>query len=966
MKYRFFLFIMSLMVNGCVYAITFAERYKNDDLFHTGTGPQLTVYHNEMKKAIAQYKKEKDKRELVAHLYGLICECEIARGHYKQALEYAEQSKKVYEQLLAAPGGNRNLKIPYDYGLICYHIACMNTLLMATAQTTSDSHFQFCKILADWVQRVVATNDKNLIGQQKVNIDYCQYLVDSGSLLLEMTGHHYYDAVRTGKELLDHIIKQYPGNGTQRFEYIDALLLISNNYLLAQDYEQALFYSQEAKALIEKTLGKSNPTYARALYMLAAIYFQLNDKNNFDKYIFPSIDIYQKTGHTTHADYADALELLGRKLQSFPIVDAAREYYNKAYEVIKSSRGVNCFHACVNRYYETSLLMYEGKYSEVYPQMEKILENKMFISNITSNHVVSVMTLYFESSLQCGRYQDVIDKAKDSEDILKIIDATGQSEANYLYMAIGRAYQEAQRNAEACVAFQTALGYFRDMARRNFAFLSEEQRRNFWDRDILSFWKILQLNKIESDDFKGSISKVLYNAALLQKGLLLNASVNMARVIEEKGPESLKRDMRKLQLMMQSNLRKPEDQQACRQLEQRVQNEARKYGDFMDFANYTWQDVLKVMKPGDVAIEFVQSDDNEKISVSAELLSTISKVPKHILLFSYRRDEEPSSKQLIIKFMQSIREKIVPLLKSGNNVYFSPIGELYQFPIEYMELANKKRMDEVYHMHRVSSTRELITMNRQRSNNKKMVLFGGLNYNTSIDDMELQAMVAKEQSRSKKSNNSSSMWTYLPGSMKEVNEIAPIMKSARYQVSTYTQEEGVEEQFKALSGSHTGIIHVATHGFYESNNSMDSEYAGLIFAGANNFWSYASLEQKDIDDGILTAKEISNLNLIGTDLVVLSACQTGLGRVSGEGIFGLQRAFKKAGVQSILMSLWEVDDEATQLLMTAFYRYLKTGVNKHEALKMAQKQVRQRQFVRNGQTVSGNDSYYWGGFILID
>lgn len=954
------------MVNGCIYAITFSERYKNDDLFHTGSGLQLKVYHDNMKKAIAQYANKKEHRELVAHLYGLICECEIARGHYKKALEYAEQSKKIYEEMLAAPSGKSNLKIPYDYGLICYHIACMNTLLMNTAQITADSHLRYCKILADWGQRVVATNDTDFIGRQKINIDYGQFLVDSGSLLLDMAGHNYYKAVSSGKTLLDNIKKQYPKNGTQRFEYIDALLLISYNYLQAQDYEQALFYSQESIALIEKVLGKSNPTYARALYMMAAIYYQLNDKFNCDKYIFRSIDIYQKTGHTTHADYADALELLGRKYQDFPIVDSARKYYNIAFGVIKESCGENSFRACINRYYEASLLMCEGKYREVYPQMEKILENKNFINNISSNHVVSVMTLYFESSLLCGRYEDVISKAKDSEEILKILGATEQSEANYLYLALGRAYQAAHRNTEACVAFQTALDFFRDTARRNFSFLSEEQRSNFWDRDILRFEEMLQLNKSDRDDYNASLSKLLYNAALLQKGLLLNASVNMARVIEEKGPKTLKRDMRKLQLMMQSNLRTPEDRQACRQLEARIQNEARKYGDFMDYVNYTWQDVLKAMNPGDVAIEFVRSYDDERIWVSAELLSSVKKKPVHILLFSYRRKEELSSEQLAGKYLNSIREKIVPLLKKGCDVYFSPVGELYKLPIEYMEVSNNKRMDEVYRMHRVSSTRQLITMKRQSSGNKKMVLFGGLNYNTSLDDMELQAMVAKEQSRSKNNVNRSSMWTFLPGSMKEVNDIATMMKSARYKVSTYTQEEGVEEQFKALSGTHTGIIHVATHGFYESTNSMGSEYAGLIFAGANNFWSYASPEQKDVDDGILTAKEISNLNLIGTDLVVLSACQTGLGSVSGEGIFGLQRAFKKAGVQSILMSLWEVDDEATQLLMTAFYRYLTKGANKNEALKMAQNQVRQRQFVRNGQKVSGKDPYYWGGFVLID
>ena len=114
----------------------------------------------------------------------------------------------------------------------------------------------------------------------------------------------------------------------------------------------------------------------------------------------------------------------------------------------------------------------------------------------------------------------------------------------------------------------------------------------------------------------------------------------------------------------------------------------------------------------------------------------------------------------------------------------------------------------------------------------------------------------------------------------------------------------------------------------------------------------------DVEDGILTAKEIALMDLRGTDLITLSACQTGLGEVSGEGVFGLQRGFKKAGVSSILMSLWKVDDIATQILMTAFYENLLSGKSKAESLRIAQDEVR--------STDSYEDPYYWAAFILLD
>lgn len=114
------------------------------------------------------------------------------------------------------------------------------------------------------------------------------------------------------------------------------------------------------------------------------------------------------------------------------------------------------------------------------------------------------------------------------------------------------------------------------------------------------------------------------------------------------------------------------------------------------------------------------------------------------------------------------------------------------------------------------------------------------------------------------------------------------------------------------------------------------------------------------DDGILTAKEIARLDLSKVDLIVLSACETGLGDISGEGVFGLQRGLKKAGVKSLLMSLWKVDDEATQILMSEFYKNIISGKTKVEAFKEAQV------YLRSTQGGKFNNAKYWAAFILLD
>ena len=148
-----------------------------------------------------------------------------------------------------------------------------------------------------------------------------------------------------------------------------------------------------------------------------------------------------------------------------------------------------------------------------------------------------------------------------------------------------------------------------------------------------------------------------------------------------------------------------------------------------------------------------------------------------------------------------------------------------------------------------------------------------------------------------------------------------------------------------------------------------------------------------VEDGILTAQEIASLDFNGLDLVVLSACQTGLGEITGDGVFGLQRGFKKAGAGTLLMSLWKVDDDATRLLMTRFYHNLLSGKGKYESLKETQRYVRdytvtvevkpdvrpaisvaarkearkRRQEEKEYKTVQKyRDPYYWAGFILLD
>lgn len=207
----------------------------------------------------------------------------------------------------------------------------------------------------------------------------------------------------------------------------------------------------------------------------------------------------------------------------------------------------------------------------------------------------------------------------------------------------------------------------------------------------------------------------------------------------------------------------------------------------------------------------------------------------------------------------------------------------------------------------------------------------------------------------------------LPKSGEEVAEIDQILKEKHCETQVFTQKRATEGSVK--STDQPSILHLATHGFFLEQLSgkgvFDTNFvfrsrllrSMLFFAGAENrLLNGIPNPSEDGQDGILTAFEVQNMSLENTELVTLSACQSGLGDVvSGEGVFGLQRAFRVAGAKALLMSLWNVDDEATRLLMTTFYQKWLGGMSKPDALRAAEAVVRAK-FPQPEK---------WGGFVLI-
>jgi len=215
----------------------------------------------------------------------------------------------------------------------------------------------------------------------------------------------------------------------------------------------------------------------------------------------------------------------------------------------------------------------------------------------------------------------------------------------------------------------------------------------------------------------------------------------------------------------------------------------------------------------------------------------------------------------------------------------------------------------------------------------------------------------------------------LPGTQVEIDSVDKLLKSAGWQTTEYTGDLALKD---TVTQAHAPrLVHIATHGFFLSDEELKAAAeaegkaaninedpmlrAGLFFAGADRVRQGVAPEA-GVDDGVLTAYEASQLNLEGTELVVLSACETGLGKeLNVDGVFGLRRGLEEAGAGSLLMSMWSVPDKETEELMSLFYAKWLGGMDKPEALRQAQLEERETVKKRYGKDLP----FYWGAFVLI-
>ena len=507
--------------------------------------------------------------------------------------------------------------------------------------------------------------------------------------------------------------------------------------------------------------------------------------------------------------------------------------------------------------------------------------------------------------------------------------------------------------------------------------VSEEGRNQYWAkyRDIYTR-QIPFLAYYHNADTL--VSKAL-DSSIFSKGILLNTSITLKQAIIKYKPTLLETYNRfeKLDTECQKIFESKQEInkemsylfQQRDSLDEILYKESQFFLDVVESLSVSWKDILSVLEDKDVAVDFAEIplEDKDMLYV-AFVVKPSYESPQMIPLL--KKSELPISNQYPIVDESIAYFKIwAPLenlLRGSENIYFSPTGILNRIAIEYLPDKRGLPISWLYNMHRLSNLRELVMDNDSTTSVNRVGLIGGLDYDESAIPINNKNVKKKHRGAARE------YCAYLPSSLTEVQDIKAILEEQSIQTELFTGCDMPEDSVSHFEKNQYDILHFATHGFFfdkQIGDSVDKQIidalscSGIVLSGANEYFSSWLTDQSYTstpDDNILTSLEISKMNLTNVNMVVLSACVSGLGFENLDGLYGLQRAFKKAGVRSQLVSLWNIDDEATSIFVTSFYRYYIQTDDMFRALKLAQQALC---LAHNGRY---NHPKYWATFILID
>ncbi|MCR5455817.1 MAG: CHAT domain-containing protein [Bacteroidales bacterium] len=719
--------------------------------------------------------------------------------------------------------------------------------------------------------------------------------------------------------------------GEDHLDYITSLNNLAQCYTAIGNYTEAIRLGTLVTEIVKKNLDEGNPDYVKYLNNLAGYYADIDNYAEAIRLGSIAIEISKNGLGEEHLDYAKSLN----NLASYYVVqgnfDEAIRLENRAMSIFKKSLGEE------HPLYATSL------------------------NNLASMY------------LNSGNFSEALRLGNLALDIRK--KTLGEQHPDYAIAlcAMGDYNLVAGNSNKAAEFYKESYDCTTSFILKNFASMTTKERSDFWKKNSVFISKDLPYAAYVHP--YQTLNALAYDGLVFSKGLLLNAELEIQNLIEKSGDTTfsnryykIKQDRALLDALYETAVE--ERDMDVDSLAKAIENEERllvesskELGDFTKNLTINWKEIQKNLKDNDVAVEFAAVEDTatDQSVYFAFVLKKGMKAPEMVKLCNYDEFSKVKTREYYStpKLYNLVWKPLSQYLQDAENVYFSPVDRLHTIGIEYLPDEDETIFAEKYNAYRLSSTRELAMAHNINGTDIAATL-GGIKYDDSNGD----------------SNGERGGASYLPGTKAESEQVENILHSAKYYTIALTDTMATEERFKKLAGINLKILHIGTHGFYMDETDMENagfkfytstqqseedralSCSGLLLAGANNTLDFSNRNtlSEGADDGVLTAKEVARLDFRGLELVVLSACQTGLGSITGEGVFGLQRGFKKAGAQTIVMSLWEVSDQSTQLLMIEFFKNLTSGMSKRAAFLAAQKVVRAK----------FPNPLDWAAFVMVD
>lgn len=789
-------------------------------------------------------------------------------------------------------------------------------------------------------------------------------------------------------------LRDYPESYAQVLRNIASLFKTKGIYAEAEPvYLKSL-------NIIKDNYGIENPEYAKTLGQLASLYKILGRAEEAEEAYLKVLELQSLTLGEKHPDYALTINNLANLYKSESQSDKAEPLYQRALDIRARVLGKE------DPEYATSLDDLAGFYLSqkefqkalpLYKESQSIrlkvfgAEHPIYAASLNN------LALLYENK---GDYNQAEENYKQSLQIFQNV--LGASHPHYAKTLnnLASLYEIQKRFPESRNLYKQSAFIIIDQINNNFKYLSEEEKRLFYiaNKVFLENFINFSIKICEEPQSKSTLAALgdSYNLQLITKGIVLDATTKARkRILSSKDPrliqkyqqwQNLRQQIAKIHNLGKSEirLRNIKLDSLVAQANQLEKDLSRASSDF-DLAYHdeapTWKEIQKSLKEDEAAVEIIRLKPVEDQIVYAALIlnSRSQENPELVLLKNGKELEEKyynyyhnvtyyraQDKHAYELYWKPIKEKLGNVKK----LYFSPDGVYNKLNLNSLRNPeNDQYLIDELDINLVTNTRHVLSSKTPRkfAPNRNAILvapdFSNKNSGTPSDTIN---RLIKNMS-----NWITRTGFYeLPGTAFEIRGIHAILDKNNWKSNYYLDDNASESLIKGLKNPK--VLHIATHGFFleskegslfknksfqSSNKIKESTYdpmlrSGLILSGAGEGEDMASGQE----DGILTAFEATHLELDETELVVLSACETALGRVSnGEGVYGLQRAFQIAGAETILMSLWKVDDNATQELMRVFYEQWLSHGDKKKAFREAQMQVRAKY----------PDPYYWGAFVMV-